>query len=74
LEEGTLDVFTSGTIPGLQYNRPAFPFKYYVSKVGGGGMSDCAVEEKCLQFNYINFFCFLNNVEDMYKIEKNMYK
>ena len=31
--EGTFDAFTSGTIPGP---RHAFPFKYYISKVGGG--------------------------------------
>jgi hypothetical protein len=33
MDEGTLDAFTSGTIPGQWHNRPAFPFKYYISKV-----------------------------------------
>ena len=41
--EGTLDAFTSGTIPGPQHNRPAFPFKYYISKERGGGVSDRAL-------------------------------
>ena len=43
MEEGTLDAFTSRTINGPRYNRPAFPFKYYISKVGGRGVSDHAL-------------------------------
>ena len=38
--EGTIDAFTSGTIPSPRHNLPEFPFKYYISKVGGGGVSD----------------------------------
>ena len=41
--EEIIDVFTSGTIPGPRHNRPAFPFKYYISKVGGGGVFDHAL-------------------------------
>ena len=37
LGDGNLDAFTSGTIPGPRHNLPVFPFKYYISKVGGGG-------------------------------------
>ena len=36
--EGTLDAFTSRTIPGPLHNWPAFPFKYfaYFAYAGGG--------------------------------------
>ena len=39
LSEGTLDAFTSRTIPGPRHNRPVFPFKYYICKVVVGGQS-----------------------------------
>jgi hypothetical protein len=43
LREGILDAFTSGTIGGPRHDRPVFPFKYYISKVGGGEVSDYAL-------------------------------
>ena len=41
--EEILNVFSSGTIPDPRSNQPAFTFKYYISKVGGGGVSDHAL-------------------------------